>query len=136
MSPHPRPRKSCASTPREKATLVNGEIALEERRPANDNPQRSVHAVLNLLRKAELVKILRARGRDEPLWRFDKAGAIEADYDMLGREDAHATALRVLRYRKTWTARQLGSRPTTSALPMHDVRYRRSSAWPRTRCDG
>jgi hypothetical protein len=29
-------------------------------------------------------------------------------YDMLGPDDAHATALRVLRYRKTWTARQLG----------------------------
>jgi hypothetical protein len=90
------------------AVDAGGEIVLEERRPAQDNPHRSIRAVLNLLRKTELVKMLWARGREEPVWRFDKPGAIEAVYDMLGADDAHATALRVLRYRKTWTARQLG----------------------------
>ncbi len=87
---------------------VDGRVVLEERRPAAQNPGRDVRAVLNLLRKAELLKVLLARGRDERAWRYDKRGAVEAVHEALGAQDAHATALRVLRYRKTWTVRQLG----------------------------
>jgi hypothetical protein len=90
------------------AIIVDGRVVLEERRAAGDNPGSDVRAVLNLLRKAELLKILLVRGRDEPVWHYDKRGAIDEVHKLLGAQDAHATALRVLRYRKTWTARQLG----------------------------
>lgn len=91
-------------------------VLLRERRPARRNPRRDVRAVLNLLRKAELVKILAARGCETATWRFDKWRTVAAVHDLLGADDAHATALRVLRYRKTWTARQLGVRTEDERL--------------------
>jgi hypothetical protein len=82
-------------------------IVLSERRAAGENPDRNVRAVLNLLRKSELLRILRTAGANDSLWRLDKGDAIDAVQHALGRE-AHAVALRVLRFRRTWTTRQLG----------------------------
>jgi hypothetical protein len=83
-------------------------VVLEAIRPAKQNGRRSVTSVLNLLRKTELIRMLAAQGESQPIWQLDKARAIGAVREMLGVEVAHAVALRVLRFRKTWTARQLG----------------------------
>jgi len=97
------------------ARQVAGGVALDERRAARENPDHDVRAVLNLLRKSELLRILRAVGADDGLWRLDKGDAIDAVQDALGPA-AHAAALRMLRFRKTWTARQLGVRTDDERL--------------------
>jgi len=88
------------------ATSRNEVVMLTEVRVPQRNPERNAQHVLNLLRKEELMRVMRALAPRASSART-KPKVIEALLATLGAEGAMTIATGMLRYRKTWSARPL-----------------------------
>lgn len=98
-------------------------ILFETRRDPQLNSQVSAYHTLYLLRRDEIIDILRANVRRKPWAGYDKEALIQESLRYVGESDARSLALEVLRTRRTWTLRQLDASDDSE-------RIRLATRWP------
>lgn len=92
------------------ATVLHDSISIIVAREVERNPDVVVPEILMMLRRDELIDILRANAARRAWRDYEKHALIDAVLRIIGAADSRLLALEILRTRRTWTERQLGAR--------------------------